>query len=1079
EIERLLLADRILPFNLEDGPLLRFRLVCLSSARHLWLLTLPAVCADPRSLRDLAFELRELCNLISQGRPAVSDPVQYLQFAEWHNELLKQDESLDSREGWRRTLDSVQQIDLPFETAGGDGDELAFDRLTVPIDHELRARIDGLAARHDCDASVLLQACWRVLIWRLTGAARLDVGVLSDARFSEDTNGIIGPFATYLPVASRFGDDETFTHVLKHTGIATRNAKAREAFFTWDDWTEPGEDPGTAVLPAFLELLFDYQDYTDTSPNGLSIVNEYSCIESFKIRLSCVRIGGSLVLHFYYDRALISEPDVSRIARSYVSLIASAVVEPDTRIGQLTLLTACDRHQALVEFNDTLAQGRGPESISQLIEMQVELGGDRIALVEDGAAITYQRLSDNANNLATHLRALGMGPDDIIGIFLHRGLDSICSILGVLKAGAAYLPLDPSYPPLRIAFMLEDSGASLLLTSGELQSILPSHSCRVICLEPRLLLRGHNESEPCARVSFPESLAYVIYTSGASGSPKGVAISHGNLSHSNFARSIYYRSAAHRFLLLSSLSFDSSVAGLFSTLSQGGTLVLPARNADRDPHYLMGLIRNEAVSHLLTLGSFYDLLLDQAAGEPLSGLETVVVAGEVCRPGLVAKHYRLQSHCVLYNEYGPTEATVWSTVHPCRPEEPAPAIPIGTPIPNTQIYDLDVWMQPVSPTVPGEIYIAGAGVARGYINRPDLTAERFVPDPFNQARSLRLYRTGDKGRFRPDGKIEYLGRLDQQLKIRGYRIETGEIESALREHPAVKDAVVGPIEDHGGHQGLAAYVVVSDRGDLYPDQLKSHLAERLPAYMIPSSFVRLQELPLLPNGKLDRHSLPHPDDDTMDSGIAKAPPTNWIEEVLAGIWAEVLDSPNIGIFDNFLALGGHSLLAAPIISRIRKSFKVELPLSSLFDTPTVSELARQIELAFQQDERFVLPAIEQASRSQPPPLSFGQQMLWILNQMEPESVFYNCPIAVHLAGRPALTTLESSLGEITRRHEILRTSFPSAEGTPFQLIHGLVTPTLPAIDLTAVGTQRTESLRQQLTLEEAHRRFDLADGPLL
>jgi amino acid adenylation domain-containing protein len=538
--------------------------------------------------------------------------------------------------------------------------------------------------------------------------------------------------------------------------------------------------------------------------------------------------------------------------------------------------------------------------------------------------LTYRELNERANKLAHHLRRLGTGLESLVGVCLERSAEAVVAILGILKAGGAYLPLDPSYPRERLSWMLADAGVQIVITEEYLE-------------------RNADEIETQINADFKttinsENLAYAIYTSGSTGTPKGVLVSHRNLVHSTFARFRYYQEPLDSFLLLPPFAFDSSVAGLFWTLCRGGMLVIPEEDSHQDPAYLAELIERHSISHLLGLPALYQLILREAPPRQLTSLRTVIVAGEPCPAELVQHHAETLPHAALFNEYGPTEATVWSSVYRFGPSVPfCGSVSIGRPVANTQIYVLDPQLQPVPIGVTGEVYIGGDGVARGYLNHSDQTAERFVPNAFSAKPGARCYRTGDLARFLADGNIEYIGRNDFQVKIRGYRIELSEIELALAQHPDVREAVVLAKTN----ERLTAYVVLKEISSATTKQLKDFLKERLPEYMLPTSFVVLDALPLTTTGKVDRNALPT-DQIGVEANENYLAPRTALEQVLAGIFSEVLSLERVGVNDSFFDLGGHSLLATQVLSRVREAFQLELPLRKLFKAPSVAGLAASI-----------------------------------------------------------------------------------------------------------------------------------------
>jgi amino acid adenylation domain-containing protein len=650
-----------------------------------------------------------------------------------------------------------------------------------------------------------------------------------------------------------------------------------------------------------------------------------SRMAKFDLVLTVGETDGRLSGQLEYNTDLFDGGTVRRMARHLEHLLETAVSNPDEQVSRLPLLTDDERHQILFEWNDTQIENEPSLCIHEVFEQQAAAKPHAVALVHKDEQLTYRELNERANKLAHHLRRLGTGPESLVGVCLERSAEAVVAILGVLKAGGAYLPLDPSYPRERLSWMLADAGAEIVITEQYLE-------------------RDAGEIETQINADFKttinsEKLAYLIYTSGSTGTPKGVLVSHRNLVHSTFARFRYYQERLDSFLLLSPFAFDSSVAGLFWTLCRGGMLVIPEEDSHQDPAYLAGLIERYSVSHLLGLPAFYELILREARPRQLTSLRTVIVAGEPCPAELVQHHAEMLPRAALFNEYGPTEATVWSSVYRFGPSVPfCGLVSIGRPVANTQIYVLDPQLQPVPIGVTGEVYIGGDGVARGYLNRPAQTAERFVSHAFNAKPGARCYRTGDLARFLADGNIEFIGRNDFQVKIRGYRIELSEIELALAQHPDVREAVVLANKTN---ERLTAYVVLKEISSATTKQLKDFLKERLPDYMLPASFVLVDALPLTTAGKVDRNALPT-DQIGVEANENYLAPQTPLEQVLAGIFSQILSLERIGADDSFFDLGGHSLLATQILSRVRETFQLELPLRKFFRTPTVTGLAAAI-----------------------------------------------------------------------------------------------------------------------------------------
>jgi amino acid adenylation domain-containing protein len=697
---------------------------------------------------------------------------------------------------------------------------------------------------------------------------------------------------------------------------------------------------------------------------------------------------------------------------------------------------------------------------------------DAIAVVMDDQSITFRELNARANRLAHRLRALGVGADTLVGLCLERSPELVVGLLGVLKAGGAYVPIDPSYPAARIAFMLEDARVSVLLTQQDLREDLPQSGARVVCLDSDWEDIENERSEDPERGARGANLAYVIYTSGSTGRPKGVQVTHAALA--NFLMSmaqVLGPSAQDTLLAVTTLSFDIAGLELYLPLIQGGTVRLASRGDAQDAARLRALLDDPAVTYLQATPATWRMLLD--AGWPGRKRLTLLCGGEALPRDLADR--LLDKGDGLWNLYGPTETTIWSSAAKVEPGDGP--VPIGRPIANTRMYVLDARLRPVPVGVTGELYIGGAGLARGYLDRAGLTAERFLPDPVGPTPGSRIYRTGDLARWRNDGALECLGRFDHQVKIRGFRIELGEIETALRKHDSVREAVVVARPDSAGELTLVGYIVADPAPS--PAELRGLLFETLPDYMVPTAFVALNELPLMPNGKIDRKALPDPDQARLTGETPYVAPRGPVEEGLAEIWAEVLGRERVGVEDNFFDLGGHSLMAAQVLARLRDTFGVELPLRDLFENLTVAGQARRIEDALRAESSVQAPPLTRADRPERIPASFAQQRLWFLDQLEPGSVAYNMPAAVRLVGALDVPALERALNEIVRRHEGLRTTFGSEDGVPFQVLAPELTVRLPLTDLTGRSAGEREAEAMGWVEREVRRPFDLARGPLL
>ena len=637
-----------------------------------------------------------------------------------------------------------------------------------------------------------------------------------------------------------------------------------------------------------------------------------------------------------FNRGVFARPSVERFAAHVVQALHEALKDTSRKVSELQVLTEAERRQLLVEWNDTEATYPQDRCVHELFEAQAERTPDAPAVSFAAQRLTYRELDERANQLAHRLQKLGVGPETLVAVYMRRSPEMVVGLLGILKAGGAYLPLDPTYPAERLAFMLADSRASVILTQQELAGRLPTHGARLVCLEAEAeAVAAESAARPRSGAT-ADNLAYVIYTSGSTGRPKGVLIQHlGVCNLSTAQASTFNVGPQDRVLQFASLSFDASAFEIVMALLKGATLCLENQDSLLLSQTLIQALRE----HEITNATLPPSVLASLPEESLPTLQTLIVAGEACPAELVA---RWADGRRFFNAYGPTEATVWATVARCLDATRKP--PIGRPIPNTQIYILDADGQPVPVGLPGELHIGGPGLARGYLNRPELTAERFVPNAFSREAGARLYKTGDLARYLPDGEVEFLGRIDEQVKLRGYRIELGEIEAVLGQLPGVQEAVVLAREDVAGEKRLVAYVVAGAEQAPKMSDLRSALRERLPEYMVPAFFVFLDEMPLTTSGKVNRRALPAPEQFRQELALDYVEPRTPVEATVAGIWAEVIGIERVGVYDNFFELGGHSLLATQLVSRVREAFNVELPLKAFFSIePTVARLTELIE----------------------------------------------------------------------------------------------------------------------------------------
>ena len=1078
EIETLFQEVGRIPFDLASGPLLRICLLTLAADRHMLLVNLPSLCADAASLRILVREISRRYSAFGRCQEPSGDPPQYADLAEWQNELVESEEKDQRKKPWRDAQASAFRVPkLSFEKRPSARAAFAPRFLVSPLNPELTSKIIKLVAKYDASASAFFLACWQILLWRLAGESGFVVGLACDGRTYEGLQEALGLFAKTLPVPCQLEEQLRFSEVLERT-----NGSAREAV-EWQEYFNLEELPrlNSEIEPCrFFPVAFEFPNAETNYTEGdtkFSIQKQYSCFDRFKLKLSCVQRGGLLVTELHYDSSFFCAEDVERLAQEFRTLLKSVCADPESPIADLDIVSRNEQRQLLVEFNDRRTDYCESKCIHELFAERARQQPGNVALVCQNRRLTYAQLEARANQLAYHLQGLGVGPEVPVAMCMDRSLEMVVGILGILKAGGAYVPLDPEYPKERVAYVMEDVRARVLLTQKTLRDSMPELGIEVVCVDSDWgSIARHGESTPQAKAT-ATNLAYVIYTSGSTGRPKGVMVEHGGLTNAiNWIMETLELSSSDRCLLKTPITFDAAGRELFATLVAGGTLIVAEPGGHRDSRYLADTIRGERISILHCVPSLLQLLVEEPAFDENLALRAVMCGGEALMPQIVTR-FQSRIGAKLYNVYGPTETIIDSTYWPCEECNSRSVVPIGRPIPNVQVYILDDLLRLLPIGVAGNLCIGGVGLARGYIRRPDLTGEKFIPDPFGGEPGARLYKTGDIARYGPDGNIEFLGRADHQVKIRGFRIELGEIEGTLGQHPLVREAVVQAQEVGSGEKRLVAYVVAERESRPTASELRRFLKDKLPEHMVPAVFVVLGAFPLTANGKVNRHALPTPDDrrpELDQAFVACRTPT---EELLAEIWAQVLGIGRVGVHDNFFQLGGHSLLATQVVSRIREAFQVEMPLRRLFEAPTVAGLAESIDAGC--GAGLQAPPIVPVARDGGLPLSFAQQRLWFIDQLEPGGSVYNFPAAVRLKGPLNVVALKQSLDEIVKRHEVLRTTIAIVDGRPVQVVAPFLTLALPIVDLRDLPETEREAKVQRLATNEAQRPFDLAEGPLV
>jgi amino acid adenylation domain-containing protein len=951
EAARLIAAERRLPFDLSAGPLLRFFVLRLGSEDHLAPFSMHHIVSDGWSTALLYAELVALYEAFSTGAPSPLPelPIQYADFAVWQRERLK-GEFLEEQVGyWRDQLaGSPPLLPLPADRPRPPVQRLRGAVAQVSLGPELIRAAKALGQRSGASLFMVLLAAFQATLARWTGEDDVPVGTFSGNRGRAELEKLIGFFINTLVLRTQVEEPLGFGALVTRVRDVTLGAFAHQEVPFEKLLEELRLDRNLSHTPLF-QALFVLHNYplqaVELSQVTLAPLDEGGSGEAhvnFDLELILREMDDEVLGVAGYNAELFDAGTIERLTRHLKALLEAALREPERPVHELPLLDVAERDQLLKEWSGaTVTLADAPPTVSHLFSAQAERTPDAVAVEHLGLRTTYRELEERSNRLARHLQTLGVGPETVVGLAADRSLELMTGLLGVLKAGGAYLPLDPAYPPERLKWMLEDSGAVLLLTRRELAPRWPG--ARTVFLEEAGDLKDGRDLKDVN----PGNAAYVLYTSGSTGRPKGVVVEHRSLAaYALDAAVAYGLGPGERALQLASVSFDTSAEEIYPTLISGATLVLrPESMLDTVPRFLAELERLGITVLNLPTAYWHTLAAGLGGAALPRGVRRVIIGGEQALPEALVQWRRgTAGHPArLVNTYGPTETTIVATRQELG-KAASPTIPIGRPIAGARVYVVDPRLQPVQPGVAGELLVGGVGLSRGYLGRPDLTAAAFVPDPFGTVPGDRLYRTGDLVRYLDKGILEFLGRIDGQVKIRGFRVETGEIESVLTGHPGVRAAAVVLREDDPGSPRLVAYVVGT--GDAEPPSttdLRRFLADRLPEPMVPAAFVPLPALPLTGSGKVDRRALPLPGGERPRLEREYVPPASDVEEALVEIWAESLRIERVGVQDNFFELGGHSLLATQVITRIRERLRVDIPLIALFQMPTVEQLAVLVE----------------------------------------------------------------------------------------------------------------------------------------
>ncbi|MEH2196828.1 amino acid adenylation domain-containing protein [Nostoc sp.] len=1086
--------DKEQSFELDKAPLMRFVLFQLADETYHFIWSFHHILLDGWSWPIIFKEIFAFYDSINKNQQLYLTPTRsYRDYINW----LQQQDLSSAEEFWRRTLEGfTASTPLVVEQAVG---QIAHQQTSYirhqHLSAEATATLKSFAQQHHLTLSTLVQAGWALLLSRYSGESDVVFGATVSGRPHNlsGVESIVGLFINTLPV--RIKIPET-ADLLPWLVQLQQEHIEREQY----SYTSLVDIQGVSEIPRnqpLFESIVVFENYPVNAtlqalPGNLRIGDRQALGET-NYPLTVVAIpSDELVIKINYDRDRFDADTIDRMIGHLLTLLQGITTNSHRNIGELPLLTPAEQDLLLVQWNATQAAQPINYCIHQLFEQQVEKTPESVAVVYENQQLTYRQLNQRANQLAHHLQRLGIKPDAPVGICLERSLEAAIAILATLKAGGACVPLDPTYPPERLAFMLADTGASVVLTQASLKPLLEKDFHHHLILVDEGWDAIAKESDINLQTDAQaQNLAYIIYTSGSTGTPKGTLVPHRSLT--NLIEHHQAKMATGMGVLqFASLSFDVSYHEMFAAWGLGGTLYMIGESDRKDLDKLIQLLAQEPIAKVFLPVTLWQQLAEIYGEEEylFQNIREAIACGEqlqITQP--MIKLFKRLENCRLYNFYGPTEADlVTAYTFSKQPEEWPIYPPIGKPAVNVQVYLLDRNLQPVPIGVPGELYVSGDGLARGYLNRPDLTEQKFVPNPFYNSKFKRpygnakgiqnskLYKTGDLARYLSDGNIEFLGRIDDLVKVRGFRIELGEVEAVLSKHPQINQAVAKVFGQSAREKYLVAYFVLIQGQTLTLEQLRTFLQDQLPDYMIPSAFVQIESFPLTSNGKVNRRILPEPTTSRPELAQTFVAPRTPTEEILAGIWRDVLGLEQVGIYDNFFNLGGHSLLATQVISLTRKAFKVELPLRSLFESPAIATLARTVETATKQElapDMIPFKAVRTCDGILP--ISLTQLEFWFFEQFYPGNPVYNLPLVYRVTGSLDVKALEQSLREIVRRHETFRSTFKVENG---QVVY-TISPE-PVFDFTVIDSQNipeTEAKRQ--AEKEIKQPFDLARGPLL
>jgi amino acid adenylation domain-containing protein len=1072
-----LLADRARPFDLECEPAIRLMLIREEERSYRFVWTFHHIAMDGRGIFALLSEVFARYEAMCANEAWADTPAtRYGDFVSWQQ---RQDWTA-AESYWRAALQGFSRpTPLGFARITPRALEPAAMRgeQSAEISSDVTAALNELARSNGVTTNTLVQGAWAIVLSRFSGEDDVVFGAVRACRHGTipGADQLVGMCINTVPVRLHVPATAMIVpwlQELREQWVALRQFE-HTPLAKIQSWSEC--PPGRPIF----ESLVNFQDPSWDAAlhalggkwrdRGLSIVSQPS------VPIVLDGYGGSRIkLTLLYDRRRVDNDVVARLLVHLTTVLEAIAVNPHRRLADVPLMPEEEGRRLIADFNRTRTKYPRAEAVHRVFEKQARATPDALALAFEGQSLTYRALNERANQLAHDLRARGVREGTLVGICIERSLEMVIGILGILKAGGAYVPLDPSYPQERLAFMLEDTRTPILLTLEAQRGKLPHTNADILCLDTVWPAVACHDTSNVATSTNGDSLAYVIYTSGSTGKPKGACVPHRGIvrlvKNPNFVR----LDANETFLQFAPISFDASTFEIWGSLLNGAKLVIfpPARPSLQQ---LGEIIEKEKITTLWLTAALFQHMIEHCC-DKLQGVRQLLAGGDVLPIGAVRKALAELKNTRLINGYGPTENTTFTCCHTIT-EVPAGAssVPIGRPIANTTAYILDSNLRPVPIGVPGELWTGGDGLATGYLNHPELTAERFRPDPFSREIGARMYRTGDQARWLPDGTIEFLGRIDQQVKIRGFRIELGEIETALAQHPAVREVCVIAREDTPGDKRLVAYVVLRPEANGVIDRPRQFVKQKLPEYMVPAAVVVLDALPLSPNGKVDRKALPRPERIEADARGTIVAPRTLMEQMVAGVWEDVLKVDRVGVQQNFFEHGGDSLLATVFAVRLGKTLGIDVPVSLIFDHPTLAELSARLESLRSGKRGAGHQLVTRAPRGQLAPLSVFQRQIWDYCQAA-DPLVYTTHIHIRLDGPVDAAILQRSLTEVVRRHEVLRTVVGTHDGQLVQVVQPAEQVPLAIFDLTNATDAEAEI--ERIISADMSMPFDLNGGPL-